>query len=82
MQILYFGRLREIFGHGAENLSPPQAATVAGLLAELRARGGVWAEELAEGRPFRVAVDQTVVNADAPIQADSEIAIFPPVTGG
>jgi molybdopterin synthase sulfur carrier subunit len=82
MQILYFGRLREAFGRGSEDLAPPADATVAGLLAELRTRGGVWAEELAEGRAFRVAVDQTVVQPAAPLATDSEVAIFPPVTGG
>ncbi len=82
MQILYFGRLREAFGRGAETLAPPAEATVAGLIAALRGRGGVWAEELAEGRSFRVAVDQTVATDDAALGPGSEIAIFPPVTGG
>jgi molybdopterin synthase sulfur carrier subunit len=82
MQILYFGRLREVFGRGEEFLPVPADATVAGLLAELRTRGGVWAVELVEGRSFRVAVDQEVAPADAPLQAASEVAIFPPVTGG
>lgn len=82
MQIFYFGRLREVFGRGSEALAPPTDATVAGLLDQLRLRGGVWAEELAEGRLFRVAVDQTVVALDAPLEAGSEVAIFPPVTGG
>lgn len=82
MQILYFGRLREAFGCGSETLAPPQDATVAGLLAELRARGGIWARELAEHRAFRVAVDQTVATQDAPLANGSEVAIFPPVTGG
>lgn len=82
MRILYFGRLREVFGQGEETLAPPADATVAGLLAELRARGGVWAAELAEGRSFRVAVDQDVATADVAVGAGSEVAIFPPVTGG
>jgi molybdopterin synthase sulfur carrier subunit len=82
MHLLYFGRLRQEFGLSEENLPPPSDATVAGLLAQLRARGGIWAEELAEGRIFRVAVDQEVAMPDMPLQAGSEVAIFPPVTGG
>lgn len=82
MQILYFGRLREAFGLGEEFMSPPAETTVAGLLAMLRERGGTWAEELAPGRSFRVAIDQEVVTEAAPVRADSEVAIFPPVTGG
>jgi len=48
----------------------------------LQARGGVWAEELAAGRAFRVAVNQDIVAFDAAIPDAAEIAIFPPVTGG
>jgi sulfur-carrier protein len=82
MRLLYFGRLRQEFGLGEETLLPPADATVAGLLVQLQARGGIWAEELAEGRVFRVAVDQEVATLDVPLQAGSEVAIFPPVTGG
>lgn len=82
MRILYFARLRQAFALGEETLAPPADATVAGLLAQLRQRGGVWAEELAEGRAFRVAVDQAVALPGTPLLAGSEVAIFPPVTGG
>ena len=82
MQILYLGRLREAFELDAETVFPPEESTVAGLLAMLRARGGVWAEELAASRSFRVAVDQTVATPEAALAADSEVAVFPPVTGG
>jgi molybdopterin synthase sulfur carrier subunit len=82
MQILYFGRLREVFGRSEENLVPPAEATVASLLAELRERGGVWAEELAEDCSFRVAINQELATLEGALKADSEVAIFPPVTGG
>ena len=59
-----------------------QTTTVATLLAALRERGGSFAEELADGRAFRVAVNQDVVDLDHPVQAGDEVAIFPPVTGG
>lgn len=81
MRILYFARLREKFGVAEETLDAVPA-TVADLLAVLRARGGVWAEELAPGRTFRVAVDQAIAAPDSLLLATSEVAIFPPVTGG
>ena len=43
---------------------------------------GVWAEDLAAGRAFRVAVNQDVVALDALLPDNAEVAIFPPVTGG
>ena len=81
LRVLYFARLRERFGVAEESLDCA-GGTVSDLLAQLRARGGAWAEELAAGRTFRVAVDQSIVPLDAPIREGAEVAIFPPVTGG
>ena len=81
LRLLYFARLRERFGVGEENLAC-DSATVADLLAVLRARGGAWAEELAPGRSFRVAVNQDLATPDTPLADAAEVAIFPPVTGG
>ena len=80
--MLYFARLREIFGVGAENLALADDATVNSLLDLLRQRGDVWAENLAPNRAFRVAVNQEVANGDTPLVDRAEVAIFPPVTGG
>jgi sulfur-carrier protein len=51
-------------------------------VAALQSRGGAWAEELAAGRAFRVAVNQDIVALDSPLSDGAEVAIFPPVTGG
>jgi molybdopterin synthase sulfur carrier subunit len=56
--------------------------TVGDLRAWLRARGGVWAEALAEGRALRMAVDHAVARAETPLADGCEVAFFPPVTGG
>ena len=82
VQILYFARLRETFGLSSERLELPEGCNVAALLEFLRNRGGLWAGELAEGRAFRVAVDQDVADLSTPLRAGVEVAIFPPVTGG
>lgn len=81
LRILYFARLRERFGVVEETLDFA-GATAADLLAELQARGGAWAEELAAGRAFRMAVNQDIVALDAALPDGAEVAIFPPVTGG
>ncbi|MBS1184948.1 MAG: molybdopterin converting factor, subunit 1 [Proteobacteria bacterium] len=81
LRVLYFARLRERFGVAEESLDFA-GATVADLVALLRARGGVWSEELAGGRAFRVAVNQDIVAPDASLPDQAEVAIFPPVTGG
>ena len=81
LRVLYFARLRERFGMADETLDF-NGTTAADLIAQLQARGGVWAEELAAGRAFRVAVNQDIVALDAAIPDHAEVAIFPPVTGG
>ncbi|MCA1925823.1 MAG: MoaD/ThiS family protein [Thiobacillus sp.] len=81
LRLLYFARLRERFGMGEETLAFA-GGSVASLLDLLRARGGVWAEELAPGRSFRVAVNQHLATFDTPLADAAEVAIFPPVTGG
>jgi sulfur-carrier protein len=83
VRIVYLARLREAFGKSAETVDlPGEIGTVAALLAWLRARGGIWAHELALGRAVRVAVNHDVAEPTTAIQSDDEIALFPPVTGG
>ncbi len=83
IQLVFLARLRERFGIARETYPlPVEQASVAMLLSQLRARGKVFAEELAEGRAFRVAVNHTVVSPDHAIRSGDEVAIFPPVTGG
>ena len=63
LHVLYFARLRERFGVAEETLEFA-GATAADLVALLQARGGVWNEELAAGRAFRMAGNQEVVGLD------------------
>jgi len=81
--LLYFARLRETFGMASEKVAlPAGVSTLHGVRALLAARGGVWAHELAAGRAFRAAVNQSVAADDTPVRDGDEVAFFPPVTGG
>ncbi len=83
LKVLYFASIREKVGTGAEEFElPAGVATVDALRQHLRARGGAWAEALAEGKLLRTAVNQDMVPGAAPVKAGDEIAFFPPVTGG
>lgn len=81
IDVLYFARLRETFGMGAEAMELT-SGTVADLLETLRRRGKPWSEELSGERAFRVAVNQDIVGPDTELNDRDEVAIFPPVTGG
>ena len=83
MQLLYFAWVRERIGRDGETIDPPaQVADVAGLIGWLAGRGGGYAEAFAEPARLRAAVDQAFVPLDASIAGATEIALFPPVTGG
>jgi molybdopterin synthase sulfur carrier subunit len=83
IELLYFAWVREAIGRDGETVDPPpEVVDVAGLIAWLVARGGGYAEALANPEKLRAAIDQVFVALDAPITGAREIAIFPPVTGG
>lgn len=83
VNLVYLARLREAFGRAGEALTLPRAdATVAAILAALRARGGSFSAELAAGRAVRIAVNHALVGAEAVVGDGDEVALLPPVTGG
>lgn len=81
--VLYFARLREALGTGAEQIALPHTVEdLDGLRALLIARGGAWAEALAPDRAIRAAVNQSMASGETRVADGDEIAFFPPVTGG
>jgi molybdopterin synthase sulfur carrier subunit len=81
VEVLYFAWLRERTGIPRERVET-QAATVAGLVAELIAREPRYAAAFADLAALRVALDQTLADFDAPLAGVAEVAFFPPMTGG
>lgn len=81
VQVRYFASIREAIGTGNE-LVDTTAPTLAALRAELIARGGAYAEFLAEGRALRMALNQVMADESAALTEGAEVAFFPPVTGG
>lgn len=81
MDILYFAWVRERIGIPRERIET-QAATVADLVAELRARAPQYAAAFADTGALRVALDQDLADFDASLAGVREVAFFPPMTGG
>ena len=79
--VKYFASIREALGQGSEAVDT-NAATCAALRGELLARGGAYAQALAQGKSIRIALDQVMVPDNAELHEGAEVAFFPPVTGG
>jgi molybdopterin synthase sulfur carrier subunit len=83
IKVLFFANLREQLGTGVEVVDlPDSASTVAGLRLHLMRRGGPWQQVLGDMKVVRVAVNQDMAAAGAPLNPGDEVAFFPPVTGG
>jgi len=81
LDIRYFAWLRERVGTGHETVQT-EAATVADLIDELRARDEGYAFAFSDLGAIRAAVDQELVEFDATLDGAHEVAFFPPMTGG
>ncbi len=81
LDVLYFAWLRERIGAPSERIET-DAATVAELLTELRARDERHELAFSDMRAVRVALDQKLADPGAPLAGVREVAFFPPMTGG
>ena len=79
--IVYFAWLRERIGHGRETIET-RAENVGELIEQLRKIDDYHAAAFADLRAVRVAVDQELVDFNAPLAGAKEVAFFPPMTGG
>ena len=81
IDVLYFAWVRERIGLPREKVETT-AATVAGLIDELRGREERYQAAFADLSALRVALDQELASFDAPLAGVREVAFFPPMTGG
>jgi len=83
MKVLYFAWLRERLNRGHDEFSPPDdVRTVADLMAWIAAEDEAAALAFGDTRLIRAAIDEELVDHDAPIAGARTIALFPPMTGG
>lgn len=81
MDVLYFAWVRERIGVPKERIETG-AATVADLVAELKAREERYEVAFSDMSALRVALDQELSDFDASLDGVREVAFFPPMTGG
>lgn len=83
VKLVYFAWVRERIGKSEEEIVLPESvSTVSGLLDHLKERGEEYRYALEHSEVIRVALDHRHSQHDAEIGNASEIALFPPMTGG
>jgi sulfur-carrier protein len=83
VRLVYFARVREAIGFDAEERElPPEVSTVGECVAWLAGRGENYATALGDPSRLRFALDQQMVWDQTLLEDATELAIFPPVTGG
>lgn len=83
MKLMYFAWVREKIGIAQENVSPPETvSTISELITWLESRGPEYRSAFENRECIKAALDQTHVDHHTSLKGASEIAFFPPVTGG
>jgi molybdopterin synthase sulfur carrier subunit len=82
IHIHYFGPIREQLNCASESITWQAGLSTDDVLQLLRARGAPWHTALAAQNVFKVALNQTILHASAPVPQGAQIGILPPVTGG
>lgn len=82
-KLIYFAWVRERIGKTEEDVDlPSDVKTVSDLLLWLKSRGEEFESALQHPEVIRVAINQEHVDHRELIGSATEIALFPPMTGG
>jgi molybdopterin synthase sulfur carrier subunit len=83
IKLFYFAKVREMVGIDQEEVDiESDIKTLAELIAFLKLRGSQWQAIFDMSSSYRIAVNQELAEASDKINANDEIAFFPPITGG
>jgi len=86
IEILYFGRLREISGHRQETLNRPQGDTLSSIISILAEKyGGEFKKRIDDSDRYSILINgrhYLTIAADRPKLKDGDQVVFMPVTMG
>ena len=83
IKLFYFAKVREIVGIDQEEIDvESDIKTLAELIAFLKLRGNQWQAIFDMSSSYRMAINQELAEATHKINANDEVAFFPPITGG
>lgn len=82
IQIKFFASLRETLGQEAIAVDCEPGVSIAEIIVQLGTlKGAAWLEALSDEKVL-CALNQSMVTSEHLVQEASELAFFPPVTGG
>ena len=81
INILFFGELKDKLSSTGIELAVESDITVSKLRVEICQKYPQWADHISAENVL-VAVDQVMAKSDTCVPKSSEVAFFPPVTGG
>lgn len=83
VKLLYFAKIKELVGLDNETIDlPSNIITFNELKNYFILRGAPWSEIFLPQNATRCALNQNLMDSNFTIEAGSEIAFFPPITGG
>ena len=83
MKVLYFARFKQLIGRSGDEIEVPAGVnTVGDLLQHLMVIDNGCAAAFSNLKLVRAAVNQSHVGLDFSLSDATEVAFFPPVTGG
>ena len=83
VKLLYFAKIKELVGLDNETIDlPATVLTLDELKNFLILRGAPWSEIFLSHNATRCALNQNLMQSNFNLVAGSEIAFFPPITGG
>lgn len=83
MKLVYFAWVRERIGLAEEDIDLPDSVdTVSALIGWLAARDEAYAHAFERPEVIRAALDKRHAPHDASLAGVTEVALFPPMTGG
>lgn len=80
-QLLFFGRLGDLAGSSERTLGLSEPHAIHDLIGILAASDDLLGSALAEPR-VRYAINGAIVDGDALVEDEDELAFLPPVSGG
>ncbi len=83
IKVTFFASFKELLGCSSIDVELDNGAKIGDLCAILALKGNNWSDLFIQAdKKVKIACNQQMAEMSTDLQADDEVAFFPPVTGG